>query len=782
MFDQLALGAPSAWYLPTAIIAAVMLVLILLAYRFGFASRQIKLLAGLLKLLAIIGLAICILEPLRRGKRPRPHANVIGVMVDNSNSMQLRTSGTQSNGDQLKELLDSKSSWRTRLEQEFDLRTYAFDSRISNVDDFSKMAFDGKASALGQALDTIHARFKDRPVAGLLLFTDGNSTDVVRQDWSNLGFPIYPVFDQRPNRRTDVRLSQVTVAQTDFETAPVTIQSAVLSEGLAGHEVLVTLKDEAGNVVEQQEHTLLEDDEPVNVRFQFKPDQSGVQFYSLEAQLQHKGATFKAPIEELTAANNQHLISVSREQGPYRVLYVAGRPNWEFKFLRRALAEEEEVQLVGLLRIARKEPKFSFRDRGVTSENTLFKGFDNKDEETTEQYDEPVLLRLGVNEEDELSSGFPKTSEELFRYQAVIIDDVEASFFTQDQMLMLRRFVSERGGGMLLLGGQETLEKGGYRHTPLGDIAPVYLSENQSPSREGETFRLDLTREGWLESWLRLRSTEQAEKKRLADVVPFATLNVPGRVKPGATMLASVKTANNPNSPALVVQRFGKGRGAALMVGDLWRWGMRRSSDDQDDLAQLWRQTIRWLVNDVDRRVKVDVQTDDDYTKPARISVTVRDEDYKPLDNARVELSITSPDHDEPYEIVAQASAQKSGVYETEFWARSDGAYKLKARVTADDRSLVDQPRSVGWTSQPTLKEFQTLAPNRELLQQLADQTGGEVISKDRLDEFVTSLPSRKVPITEDWVYPVWHRPWVLMLIVGCLCGEWALRRLNGMP
>ena len=30
--------------------------------------------------------------------------------------------------------------------------------------------------------------------------------------------------------------------------------------------------------------------------------------------------------------------------------------------------------------------------------------------------------------------------------------------------------------------------------------------------------------------------------------------------------------------PAIVTQRFGKGRTAAALVGDLWRWSMERES------------------------------------------------------------------------------------------------------------------------------------------------------------------------------------------------------------
>ena len=78
------------------------------------------------------------------------------------------------------------------------------------------------------------------------------------------------------------------------------------------------------------------------------------------------------------------------------MLYVSGRPNWEFKFLRRAVAEDEQVQLVGLVRIARRQPKFDFRDAArPQSTSPLFDGFDHPDPETAERHDQPVLVRLG---------------------------------------------------------------------------------------------------------------------------------------------------------------------------------------------------------------------------------------------------------------------------------------------------------------------------------------------------------------------------------------------------
>ena len=83
----------------------------------------------------------------------------------------------------------------------------------------------------------------------------------------------------------------------------------------------------------------------------------------------------------------------------------------------------------------------------MNTSNPLFAGLGKDEEDVAQQYDEPVILRLGVKESDELSDGFPKSAEELFAYHAVILDDVETSFFSQDQMLLLRRSSAHGAAG-----------------------------------------------------------------------------------------------------------------------------------------------------------------------------------------------------------------------------------------------------------------------------------------------------------------------------------------------
>jgi uncharacterized membrane protein len=489
---------------------------------------------------------------------------------------------------------------------------------------------------------------------------------------------------------------------------------------------------------------------------------------------------------EATLMNNQRIVTVDRATGPYRILYVAGRPNWEFKFLRRALQEDAEVQLVALLRIANKEAKFSFRDKSVNSTNPLFAGLGDDEEEAAQQYDEPVIIRLGVKESEELSDGFPETAEELFAYHGVILDDVENNFFTQDQMLLLRRFIAARGGGLLMLGGSESFASGKFAESPLGELSPVYAARSGNQKLNGP-YKIELTREGLLQPWVRLRDTESAEKDRIRSMPPFLTLNQVGEIKPGASQLATASGAGNATAPALIAQRFGKGRTAALTVGDMWRWSMRRKDGssqgdrqgDRDDPAQAWRQLSHWLVNDVPRRVEVRVEKTDDPSKPVTLVVNARDEEYLPLDNASVELVI-SPMEGEPLVLKAEMDDNEAGKYVASYWSREPGGYSVTANVKAADGSEIGRAKA-GWTSDAGATEFRELQINRKLLQEIAEQTGGEMISENKLEGFAADLPDRDVPVTETWIYPIWHRPWVMFLAMLCLCCEWGLRRWKGL-
>ena len=174
-------GSP-AWLIPAGVITIVVLGLVAWSYWRAAAKPSPKLIAATFKIAAIVALAACLLEPLFSGMRPRPGANLFVLIADDSRSLRIRDAHDRATrGDELKQQLTSESSWQTRLATDFDLRRYAFDRRVHPVDDFESLSFEGSGSVLFSSLSHVAKRLHGRPNAGMLLFTDGHSTDELTQ-------------------------------------------------------------------------------------------------------------------------------------------------------------------------------------------------------------------------------------------------------------------------------------------------------------------------------------------------------------------------------------------------------------------------------------------------------------------------------------------------------------------------------------------------------------------------------------------------------------------------
>jgi uncharacterized membrane protein len=775
------------WIFPTLILLILLAAALVWAGHRGAVERRLRIGCGLLKLAGVLTLALCLLEPMQISQRSKPGANIFAMMADNSQSLRVKDAGQlESRGDLLRrELTNYASGWQAAMEADFQMRRYTFDAHLQDVHDFGDLNFDGNASALEHALRTASDRWRGQPVAGVLVFTDGDATDA-SLDLAALANcpPIYPVVVGRDAGLRDISLDKVAVSQTAFEDAPVTVQAEASAHGFAGSDVsarLIEITAGASNVVAQQSKLARDDESSLNFRFQFHPDKPGLHFYEVQARAREELGSEAAKSREATLANNQQIVAVDRGQEPFRVLYVGGRITPEFKFLNRALEDDPQVHMVFITRIAKREPKFAFLGRDGETSNPLFRGFGPTDDETA-RYDQPVLTRGNVKDEFELRGGFPKTAEELFRYDAVIICDTEADFFTHDQMVLLQRFVSERGGGFLMLGGAESFRQGNYAGTAIASMLPVYLDHSVAAKLPSK-WKFNLTQEGWLQPWTRLRATEEDEKERLQAMPELRVLNTVSGAKPGASVLATVSDEDGQKFPALVVQRFGLGRSAAILVGDMWRWGLH---GDQADLGKSWRQLVRWLVSDLPARVAVTAETGAD-GDPARVRlvVKVRDEEYKPLDNAAVQLTIRkvgSPQAATNYlQLMADASPSQPGSYQADYLATEAGACTVDAVARQLDGKVVGHA-ATGWALDPAAAEFRSLKPNRAYLEALAKRSGGQVLTMDGLREFVRQLPQRHAPVMEAWSKPLWQNPAVYLFALACFVAEWGIRRWKGLP
>ena len=788
-----------AWVWIGAGVTVTALCLLVWAYRRASLAGRLLHIAFILKMLALLLLVICLTEPLWHGQRAKPGANWLVVMADNSMGMNVRESGSsRTRGDQLKSVFEvENTAWLGKLEEQFQVRKYLFDSRLHRTSDFSELKFDGRASAMYSALETVTRRYQGRPVAGVLLLTDGNPTDLPSAEKPDLP-PLYPVVVGHEIRPKDLAVSNVSVTQTAFEDAPVTIQAEVEAAGFSGTTVNVDLRNESDELVERQPWDVQDATAKNVVRFRLRPDQSGVVFYKVQVneQIRHESDSQLSldqadDTDEASLANNQRTVMVDRGTGPYRILYVSGRPNWEYKFLRRALSEDEQVQLVGLIRVAKREPKYDWRGHAGEQTNPLYRGYEKQDDSLAEQYDQPVLIRLNTRDEKELSDGFPKTEADMFAYHALILDDVDAEFFTRDQMELIRRFVSERGGGFLMLGGAESFEQGQFDRTPISTLLPIHLDRLSSYARDenaapaAHTYRLSLTREGWLEPWVRLRDKESAERNRLSDMPDFSVLNRVESIKPGARVVAAVSDdAEDDPIPALVVQSYGRGRSAALMIGDIWQWGLGQPNLSEDR-GKFWRQTLRWLVADVPDRIALQAAYHSDQAvQVVHLRTRVRDKTFTPMDDVAVTLTVSDTEG-KIVTLTAEPDLSERGLYQATYVPRTSGAYRAEAVITNSDGLQLGQVQT-GWAVDLEAREFRSLEVNRPLLERLAAQTGGRVLTLDDLNQFARELPTRNVPVTETWIRPLWDLPGILpllfLVILLCLGLEWTLRRWKGVP
>jgi hypothetical protein len=279
-----------------------------------------------------------------------------------------------------------------------------------------------------------------------------------------------------------------------------------------------------------------------------------------------------------------------------------------------------------------------------------------------------------------------------------------------------------------------------------------------------------------------LRATEVEEKARLNEVPPYQDMNRVGSLKPGASLIATVTDSAGKEYPALAVQRFGHGRTAALTIGDMWHGGLG-DEERQKDLAKGWRQLARWLTTDVPAQIRLEVvSTNAGGAEAVTLRVRAKDRAFQPVDNAVVTVSVESIGTTDTnrVQLTAEAAPNEAGLFETTFVPRQTGGYRAEATVVDSNGQLLGHA-SAGWASEPLADEFRSLQPNRALLETIARQTGGEVITPEKLASFVSTLKTRRAPVQETISTPIWDKPVVFLFALGCFIAEWGLRRMRGL-
>lgn len=81
--------------------------------------------------------------------------------------------------------------------------------------------------------------------------------------------------------------------------------------------------------------------------------------------------------------------------------------------------------------------------------------------------------------------GLPESMDRLLAFDAVVLADVPATDLATRQMTLLQRYVADFGGGLAMLGSDNSFGLGGYFKTPVEEVLPLtsrYEKEKEKPS------------------------------------------------------------------------------------------------------------------------------------------------------------------------------------------------------------------------------------------------------------------------------------------------------------
>ena len=169
--------------------------------------------------------------------------------------------------------------------------------------------------------------------------------------------------------------------------------------------------------------------------------------------------------------------------------------------------------------------------------------------------------------------------------------------------------------------------------------------------------------------------------------------------------------------------------------------------------------------------------------------VIARDENFRALDLGKATLKVSrvaassaaTASTFEEVPLTAEPVPDAPGQFAATFTPPEAGAYLAQAQVVDRAGKDIGHAQS-GWVNDPAIEEFQSLGPNRPLMEEIARRTGGQVLAFDQLGQLASILQNHTAPITVDDLHPLWHQSGVFLAVLLCFLAEWGWRRWKGLP
>ncbi len=93
-------------------------------------------------------------------------------------------------------------------------------------------------------------------------------------------------------------------------------------------------------------------------------------------------------------------------------------------------------------------------------------------------------------------AGLPTTMAALEKYDGVILSNVSSLKMSRNQMTLVRDYVRDQGGGLIMIGGEESFGLGGFYRTPIEEALPVTMEVKQKVEIPSLAVMLVIDRSG----------------------------------------------------------------------------------------------------------------------------------------------------------------------------------------------------------------------------------------------------------------------------------------------
>lgn len=599
------------------------------------------------------------------------------------------------------------------------------------------------ATQLGAAISDAAKRAKGRTLDGVVVITDGgwNRGEDPIDAAKAIGVPVHTVGVGLPQTR-DIEVVFVFAEDVVFKNDRFTLDVRLRSRGYNGRAANLQI-----HRIDEQGNSELVKEEPVDL------GEGGELARAVEVLADREGLfTYVAELipfgDEANTTNNRRSKSNLRVvDKKIQVLLIDDAPRWEFRFIRGIIEADRQ-------RLAH-----------------------------------TMILRQG----DEASHGgkflrhFPGTLAELRKYDAIIIGDMVADFFTGEELRVLEQWVRIEGGGLMLIAGRRAMP-GSYAGTALDSVLPVESEPQQTWELQDELtrsitkgFRPVLTDEGKLFAPLRF-SPDEAENARFWSMAePLYWFQPVKRLKSGATAYIvhpDRQLADGSPMPLLAGQRYGKGQVLYAASDESWRWRYKPGALQH---RRYWGQLISNLAMahllGASSRTQLAVDKSE-YGVGERATVIGRvlDQDYNPLVADSVTVTVERELQRE--QITLTARKDQPGVFAGEWVPVAEGRYRLSLPGTATEDP--GDERSVDVVS--SRLELDDSGMRTDLLAQMAQATTGTAVTLDRLPTLVEALTAKtKEGAVRREERTLWNAPGVMLLLALLLCCEWFLRKRSDL-